>query len=187
VIKIFPQDKNHLHQEFSNLHIQNEETAIRFLKRFIITQTTAIIANNVYTHDETGDLFLGCIPQHKEYSLSLCLPGGEEALFLDIEHRLIAIDERSEYNQYINQKLNISSGLHVTEHTSADSKEHDNAVECKAIICFKCGKSGNTAIQCNEPKCSTSHPASLVRLNNNRCGNPEEISTMVHIKLKTTL
>jgi hypothetical protein len=50
-------DKNHFHREFSSLRLINDETTTHFLKGFMIARTMAIIVDNVYSDDETVDLF----------------------------------------------------------------------------------------------------------------------------------
>jgi len=58
-------NKNHFHREFTNLRIQNDETATHFLKRFTIARTKAIIADNEYSENEVVDLFLAAFTQTK--------------------------------------------------------------------------------------------------------------------------
>jgi hypothetical protein len=58
-------DKNHFHREFTNLRIQNDETAMHFLNRFTMARTKAIIADNEYLEDEVVDLFLAAFTQTK--------------------------------------------------------------------------------------------------------------------------
>jgi len=157
-------DKNHFHREFTNLRIQNEETATHFLKRFTIARTKAVIADNKYSDDEVVDLFLAAFTQTKNIQYMyvtqhfLSMRQSENVVsFHDLEKRLLAIDESSEREKYVSRKMKISTGL-LAEQT--DTSEQANAANTKPLICYNCGKPGHKAPECKEPKRQQANQAS---------------------------
>jgi hypothetical protein len=150
-------DNNHFHREFTNLRNINDETAAHFLKHFTIACTKAIIANNVYSDDETVDLFMAAVGQSKNIQYLYVIQhylserhAGRTVLFHEVERRLLAIDEASERESYDKRRSKIALGLPV--HEVFTYSANAASVPDKKIICYNCGKPGHKAPECKEPK-----------------------------------
>jgi len=140
-------DKNHFHHEFTNLRLQNEETATHFLKRFTIARTKAIIADNIYSEEEVVDLFLAAFTQTTNmpymYITQHFMPmrqSGTAVAFHEIEKRLMAIDESTERACFVSRKSRVASGLLAHE---VPPSEQANAAQQRTVKCYKCGKEGH--------------------------------------------
>jgi len=156
-------DKNHFHREFTNLRLSNDETATHFLKRFTIARTKAIIADNIYSDDETVDLFLAALAQTKNvqylYVIQHYMSERQSectVLFHDLERRLLAIDESSERETFTRRRAKVALGLAAG--TVPDAAAH--ATTAKQIICYNCGKPGHKVPECPEPKKQQANHAS---------------------------
>jgi hypothetical protein len=156
-------DKNHFHREFTNLQLSNDETATHFLKRFTIARTKAIIADNIYSDDETVDLFLAALAQTKNvqylYIIQHYMSERQSArtvLFHDLERRLLAIDESSKRETFTRRRAKVALGLAAG--TVPDAAAH--ATTAKQIICYNCGKPGHKVPECPAPKKQQANHAS---------------------------
>jgi hypothetical protein len=140
-------DKNHFHREFTNLRLQNEETATHFLKRFAIARTKAIIADNIYSEEEVVDLFLAAFTQttnmpymYITQNFMSMRQSGTAVTFHEIEKRLMAIDESTKQACFVSSKSRIASGLVAHE---VPPSEQANAAQQRNIKCYNCGKEGH--------------------------------------------
>jgi hypothetical protein len=160
-------DKNHFHHEFTNLRLQNEETATHFLKRFTIARTKAIIADNIYSEEEVVDLFLAAFTQTTNmpymYITQHFMPmrqSGTAVAFHEIEKRLMAIDESTKRARFVSRKSRVALGLVAHE---VPPSEQANVAQQRTIKCYSCGKEGHISKHCPEATRQQANQASTGR------------------------
>jgi len=134
-------DKNHFHREFTNLRLQNEETATHFLKRFTIACTKAIIADNIYSEEEVVDLFLAAFIQTTN------MP------YMYITQHFMSMRQSGD-----------ASGLVAHE---VPPSAQANAAQQRTIKCYNCGKEGHISKHCPE---ATPHQANQASTGRQRGG-----------------
>jgi hypothetical protein len=166
-------DTDHYHQLFVGLRAFHEESATRFIDRFLVARTCAERAQNEYSNSKLVSYLLTGLSGHKNSNYQLLISivrekqmSGTETSFAELERRFLAIDETS-------ARDNCRENYAPRRPTSARSARSDRTPKPKTkktarahaanagdsgprdlskLKCFNCQDMGHYARDCPKPQ-----------------------------------
>ena len=182
-------DTDHYHQILVGLRIFQDESATKFIGRFLVARTSAERAKNEYTNSKLVSYLITGISGHRNTSYQLLISiirekimSGEEILFADLERRFLAIDETSARDSSSNRRLtsaNSARSDRKPKSNQAKRRARANAAKLQGngerdlskLKCFNCQDMGHYARDCPKPQRSRNNEASNPSGSSLRRGN----------------
>jgi len=171
-------DTDHYHQLFVGLRIFQDESATKFIGRFLIARTSAERAKNEYSNSKLVSHLITGISGHKNTNYQLLISimrekimSGDEIAFEDLERRFLAIDETSARDSSSNRRLTSAhaarsdrkpKSIQARRNARANAAQLQNNGEryLSKIKCYNCQAMGHYARDCPKPQRSRNYETS---------------------------